>query len=82
MAKRVTGTSRGLAKGDYCMTSSGWPCRIMSDVRTFAPCCEVWGFEHECGSVYAADLTKISEDTAKRAITAAGWNPDRQYYKG
>jgi hypothetical protein len=82
MAKQVTGTSRGLAKGDWCLNACGWVCRILSDVRTFAPCCEVWGFEHEAGSVYAAELTKITESQAYAMITKAGYDPNHQYYKG
>jgi len=53
-----TGKARGFAKGDFVWTGA-FPGIIISDVHTFAPCCEVWGFEHEMGSAYAEDLIKM-----------------------
>ena len=58
--KMPTGKSLGFVKGDFVMTPA-FPGIIISDVRTFAPCCEVWGFEHEMGSAYAKYLVKISK---------------------
>jgi len=57
----VTGKSKGLKKGDFVFTGA-FPGIIVSDVHTFAPCCEVWGFEHESGSCYATDLRKITKE--------------------
>lgn len=55
----MTGKSRGFKKGDFVFTGA-FPGIIISDVHTFAPCCEVWGIEQECGSAYASDLQKIT----------------------
>ena len=56
--KIITGKSKGLVKGDLIYTGA-FPGIIISDVHTFAPCCEVWGFEHELGSAYAKDMVKM-----------------------
>ena len=60
-AKVQTGVRLGFKKGDFVFTGA-FPAIIMSDVRTFAPCCEVWGVEHEGGSVLATDLKKITKE--------------------
>jgi hypothetical protein len=54
-----TGKSLGFKKGDFVHTGA-FPAIIISDVHTFAPCCEVWGIEHEMGSAYATDLKKLT----------------------
>lgn len=54
-----TGKALGFKKGDFVHTGF-FPGIIVSDVHTFAPCCEVWGVEHEIGSSYAKDLRKLS----------------------
>ena len=64
MGKIATGKSLGFKKGEFVWTGA-FPGIIISDVRTYAPCCEVWGFEHEMGSAYATDLRKISFDEFK-----------------
>jgi hypothetical protein len=69
--KSVTGKSRGFQKGDFVHTGA-FPGIIISDVHTFAPCCEVWGFEHEGGSAYAKDLTKLTFEEFKLQIEAEG----------
>lgn len=69
----ATGASLGLKKGDLCINRMGWACKIISDARTFAPCCEVWGPFHELGSVYASELRVVDEATfnaAKAAINS------------
>ena len=64
-----TGKALGFKKGDFVHTGA-FPGIIISDVQTFAPCCEVWGFEHEMGSAYAEDLTPLTwegfQQVAKR----------------
>lgn len=54
-----TGKALGFKKGDFVYTGA-FPGIIISDVQTFAPCCEVWGIEHEMGSAYATDLRRLS----------------------
>lgn len=68
-----TGKSLGLAKGDMCVNTAGWACLILSDAHTFAPCCRVWGFENECGSVYATELRKVSEQEFNAAKVRMGF---------
>jgi hypothetical protein len=64
----ITGKNRGFKKGDFVFTGA-FPGIIISDVHTFAPCCEVFGFEQECGSAYAKDLRKL---TAAEFVIMAG----------
>lgn len=68
-------------KGDY-FRNGPWPARLMQSPRSGTPLMEVWGFEHECGSVYAKDLVPISEETAHQMIRDQGFDPSKQYYKG
>lgn len=56
----ITGKKLGLKVGDLVTVGAGWPAVIMSDVNTGTPCCEVFGFEQECGSEYATALSKVS----------------------
>ncbi len=64
-----TGKKLGFKKGDFVHTGA-FPGIIISDVHTFAPVCEVWGYEHESGSAYADDLVLLNwptfESLAKR----------------
>lgn len=56
-----TGKKLGLKKGDFIITGDGgFPAIVIGDVNTFAPTCEVWGFEQEIGSTYAETAKKIS----------------------
>ena len=55
-----TAKKLGYKKGDFVLTAMGWGAIIISDAHTATPCCEVWGLEHEMGSVYATDLTRMS----------------------
>lgn len=59
-----TGKSLGFKKGDFVFTGA-FAGIIISDVHTYAPCCEVWGFAHEMGSAYATDLRHISYEGFK-----------------
>ena len=78
--KTITGKSKGLKKGDFVHTGA-FPGIIISDVHTFAPCCEVWGFEHEMGSAYASDIVKISKDEFIQMTTAEGHGELNPYSK-
>ena len=69
----ITGKSRGFKKGDFVFTGA-FPGIIISDVHTFAPCCEVWGFEHEGGSAYATDLSKLTYDEFISMTKAQGYD--------
>lgn len=68
----VTGKRRGFKVGDFVHTGA-FPGIIIADVGTYAPCCEVWGFEHEMGSAYATDLVKLSYQEFLTACQAGGY---------
>lgn len=51
----------GFKKGDFVFTGT-FPGIIIGDVHTWTPTCEVWGFEHECGSVYAHELKRLTRE--------------------
>jgi len=71
--KMITGKKRGFKKGDFVFTGA-FPGIIISDVQTQAPCCEVWGFDHEIGSAYAADLVKLSWPEFKKMAEKNGFD--------
>lgn len=56
-----TAKSLGINKGDFVMTGAGFPAIVIGQAHTATPLCEVWGFEHECGSDYAERLSKITK---------------------
>ena len=74
-----TGKSLGLKKGDFVYTGA-FPGIIISDVHTFAPYCEVWGFEQEMGSCYATDLRKLTYQQFRAAINGP-LNPQAEVSK-
>lgn len=57
----ISGKKLGLRVGDFVHTGA-FPAVIISDVGTYAPCCEVFGLEQELGSVYAHDLKPITKE--------------------
>jgi hypothetical protein len=56
-----TGKALGLKKGDFVFTGA-FPGIIIGEVHTRTPLCEVWGLEHESGSVYASELRKLRKE--------------------
>lgn len=75
----ITGKKRGLAVGDFVHTGA-FPGVIISDVGTYAPCCEVFGFEQECGSAYAADMTKLTPAQFLEQAAMNGHKPPFKVY--
>lgn len=63
-----TAKALGFVKGDFVWTGA-FPGILVSDVHTSTPVAEVWGFDHESGSVYAHDLRKL---TKAEFLAAAG----------
>jgi len=65
-----TAKALGFKKGDCVriVVDSGFVGVLMSDVHTATPCAEVWGFEHEMGSVYAEHLKKIEPWELKQDV--------------
>jgi hypothetical protein len=68
----TTAKSLGFKKGDFILTEAGFPGILISDINTGTPCAEVWGFEHEGGSVYADQIRKVSYDDFWSACEAYG----------
>lgn len=64
-----------------------WPLIVIERAKSDKPLTpvlsEVFGFEHESGSVYLKDI-RLTTDLAgwKEAVRAQGFNPDERYFKG
>lgn len=74
----MTAKARGFRKGDYALTGYGFVAKLISMVHTTTPLCEVWGLEHEFGSVYADELIKISQADAEQIVKK---NTDAGYWR-
>ena len=57
--------SNVLVKGKRGYNSFGWPVIVMERAKSDKPMtpvlCEVYGLEHECGSVYAGELSLTND---------------------
>ena len=69
----MSAKTMGFKKGDFVFTGA-FPGIIIGDVHTNTPTCEVWGFEHESGSVYASDLKKLTAEEFKNVASQYGFN--------
>lgn len=58
----ATAKKLGFKKGDFILTECNFPGILISDVHTSTPVAEVWGLEHEGGSVYADKIQRINRD--------------------
>ena len=64
-----------------------WPLIVIERAKSDAPLtpvlCEVFGFEHESGSVYAKEI-RLTTDLAgwEAAVRASGVEPTERYFKG
>jgi len=68
-----TAKAMGFVKGDFAIDREfGFIHKLIQGLNTATPLCEVWGFEHEFGSAYAENLTKISEEEARQLISERG----------
>ena len=85
--------SNVLLKGRVGYNTVGWPLVIMERAKSDAPMtpvlCEVFGIEHECGSVYAKDISLPHNDLLgnsmkqwKERVSNQGFNPNDLYFKG
>ena len=74
-------------KGRIGYNSIGWPLVLMERAKSDKPntpvLCEVWGFEHECGSIYAHEII-LTEDLEgwRLAVKGMQGDPDERYFKG
>jgi hypothetical protein len=74
-----SGKKLGFAVGDLVHTGA-FPAIIISDVHTYAPCCEVFGFEQECGSAYAEEMRKLTAAEWLAECEANGHKPPFRVY--
>ena len=67
------------------MRGTGWPLVIIERAKSEKPLtpvlCEVWGLEHESGSVYLKDIYLVSSVENWREIRAAEGHTS-MYFKG
>ncbi|MFA5298600.1 MAG: hypothetical protein WC389_10395 [Lutibacter sp.] len=76
-----------ILKGTIGYNPMGWACiaieRAKSDKPMTPIMCEVWGYEHECGSMYRNEFTPTNDlENWKAAVKAYGGDPDQRYFKG
>jgi len=69
----------GFKVGDLVWTGA-FPGIIISDVGTYAPCCEVFGFEQECGSAYAKDLRHLTREEFVMQCSRHGYSGTLRVY--
>ena len=79
--------SNKFVKGAIGFTSGSWPLIVIERARSDAPLtpvlCEVFGFEHESGSVYLKDITLTTQRASWEAqITAQGFDVNQRCFKG
>jgi hypothetical protein len=78
--------SNKFVKGAIGFTSS-WPLIVIERARSDSPLtpvlCEVFGFEHESGSVYAKDVRLTTDIEAwNAAVKDQGFDASQRYFKG
>lgn len=76
-----------MLKGRIGYNTIGWPLIVMERAKSDNPqtpvLCEVWGYEHECGSVYYNEIVLADDLNAwKEAVIRFNGNPDKHYFKG
>ena len=81
------GYSNKILKGTIGYNPAGWPSIAMERARSDKPgtpvLCEVWGFEHECGSMYIEEFSPTSDiELWKQNVNQMGGNADDRYFKG
>lgn len=79
--------SNKLLKGRIGYNNCGWPLIIMERAKSDNPqtpvLCEVWGYAHECGSIYAGEISlETDENLWADAVRAMNGNPADHYFKG
>lgn len=65
---------------------TNWPLIVMERAKSDKPetpvLCEVWGFEHECGSCYYKDIVLAESLAAWEESMKAADNGEKRYFKG
>lgn len=73
-------------KGEMILNKAGWPGIVMESTRgndpEIIPMVEIWGFEHECGSIYTNEVVcRLTLDEFENLREQNGYNGE-QYFKG
>lgn len=88
LTKKKSGYSDIVLKGTIGYNNqTKWPAiameRARSDKPTTPVLCEVWGYEHECGSMYRSEFTPTDDFAAWRLeIDVLGFDYNERYFKG
>jgi len=87
LTKKKSAYSDKLLKGTIGYNHFGWASLVMERAKSDNPLtpvlCEVWGFEHECGSMYHKEFTPTDDFEAwKLAVAREGGTIDDRYFKG
>lgn len=74
-------------KGEMLVNTIGWPCIVMEATRgndpTIINMVEVFGVEHECGSIYTNEIaSRINKVEFEEMIAAQGYEIGKYYFKG
>ena len=83
----MSGYSDTYLKGRIGYNTVGWPLIVTERARSDKPLtpvpCEVWGLEHEMGSVYLNEIT-LTDDlhTWERRVQHFSGDPAKRYFKG
>lgn len=83
----MSGYSDTYLKGRIGFNALGWPLILTERSRSDKPMTpvsvEVWGLEHEIGSVYLNEISLTDDEKIWReAIRVRGGDPDQRYFKG
>ena len=74
-------------KGEILVNTIGWVCIVMEATRgnnpTIIPMVEVFGFEHECGSIYTNEIARrITKKEAEEIVANNGQSFSDRFFKG
>lgn len=74
-------------KGELILNVAGWPAIVMEATRgndpTIIPMVEVFGFEHECGSIYTNEVVqRLNKVEFETYLKMTGMIAEKLYFKG
>lgn len=86
--KKPVNKNNQYKKGEMLINLAGWSCIVMEATRgnnpTIIPMVEVYGLEHECGSIYTNEIReRVGKNLFEHYKALNGFKPDEsQYFKG
>lgn len=74
-------------KGEMLVNTIGWPCIVLEATHGNDPqiinMVEVFGFEHECGSIYTNEIARrLNKDEFEKMVVTQGHEVNKYYFKG